>query len=137
MSSVSRLGFLESLGYLFSYKSSQKVCHSFWATFERKNCSSLIFGLFCTLFGYCLSSIWSSVTRLGDLLDFGQLYKAFGNNKFAQISHILRNFCKGVKMYHFWATFIDIWRFLSGHTGPRSTPPRSLTFFAFLALPYN
>ena len=26
------------------------------------------------------------------------------------------NFCKGVKIIHFWATFIDIWRFLSGHT---------------------
>ena len=29
-----------------------------------------------------------SVTRLGDLLEFGQLFKAFGNNKFAEISHI-------------------------------------------------
>ena len=34
----------------------------------------------------------TSVTRLGDLLDFGQVFKAFGNNKFAQISHILRQF---------------------------------------------
>ena len=33
-----------------------------------------------------------SVTRLGDLLDFGQLFKAFGNKKFAQIYHILRQF---------------------------------------------
>ena len=33
-----------------------------------------------------------SMTRLGDLLDFGQIFKAFGNNKFAQISHILRQF---------------------------------------------
>ena len=33
-----------------------------------------------------------SVTRLGDLLDFGQLFKAFSNNYFAQISHILRHF---------------------------------------------
>ena len=33
-----------------------------------------------------------SVTRLGELLDFGQLFKAFGTNKFAQISHILRQF---------------------------------------------
>ena len=33
-----------------------------------------------------------SVTRLGDLLDFGQVFKAFGNNIFAQISHILRHF---------------------------------------------
>ena len=28
----------------------------------------------------------------------------------------LRIFCKGVKIYHFWASFIDIWRFFSGHT---------------------
>ena len=28
-----------------------------------------------------------SVTRLGDLLDFGQLFKAFGNNQYAQISY--------------------------------------------------
>ena len=33
-----------------------------------------------------------SVTRLGDLLDFGQLFKGFGNNYFAQILHILRQF---------------------------------------------
>ena len=34
----------------------------------------------------------SSVTRYGDLLDLGQLFKAFGKNKFAQIAHILRQF---------------------------------------------
>ena len=33
-----------------------------------------------------------SVTRSGDLLDFWQLFKAFGNNQFAQIFHILREF---------------------------------------------
>ena len=33
-----------------------------------------------------------SVTRLGNLLDFGQVLKAFGNNSFAQISHIVRQF---------------------------------------------
>ena len=33
-----------------------------------------------------------SVTRLGDLLDFGQLFKAFGNNLYLQLSHILRHF---------------------------------------------
>ena len=41
------------------------------------------------------------MTRLGDLLDFGQIFKAFGNNTFAQISNILGNFFKGVKIYHF------------------------------------
>ena len=35
------------------------------------------------------SSVAHSVTRLGDLLDFGQVFKAFGSNLFAQISHIL------------------------------------------------
>ena len=40
-------------------------------------------------FFICLAS---SVTRLGDFLDFGQLFKAFGSNWFAQISYILRQF---------------------------------------------
>ena len=33
-----------------------------------------------------------SVTRLKDLLHFGQLFKACGNNYFAQIAHIFRQF---------------------------------------------
>ena len=27
----------------------------------------------------------------------------------------LGNFCKGVKIHHFWATFIEIWRFFWSH----------------------
>ena len=42
----------------------------------------------------------TSVTRLGDLLHFGQLFKTCGNNYFAQIAYILGNFCKGVKIFH-------------------------------------
>ena len=34
----------------------------------------------------------SSVTRLGDFLHFGQPFKAFDNNNFAQISYILSQF---------------------------------------------
>ena len=49
----------------------------------------------------------TSVTRLGDFLHFGQLFKAFGYNYFAQII--------------FGATLIDIWRFLSGHTASDCT----------------
>ena len=30
--------------------------------------------------------------QLGDLLHFGQLFKACGNNYFAQIAHVLGNF---------------------------------------------
>ena len=42
------------------------------------------------------------VPFVADLLDFGQILKAFGNNYFAQISHILGQFFKkGVKIYHF------------------------------------
>ena len=41
-----------------------------------------------------------SVTRLADLLHFGQLFKACGNNYFAQIAHIFRE-VKGVKILHF------------------------------------
>ena len=39
-----------------------------------------------------LVKLETSVTRLGGLLDFVQLFKAFGNNYFAQILHILRQF---------------------------------------------
>ena len=68
-----------------------------------------------------------SVTSLGDLLDFGQLFKAFGNNIFVQVSYIptfLGNFCKGVKIFNIFETFIDIWRFFTGHTA-------SLIFFPY------
>ena len=47
------------------------------------------------------SSCITSVTRLGDLLHFGQLFKACGNNYFALIVHILGNLCKVVKIFHF------------------------------------
>ena len=71
-------------------------------------------------------SMLSSVYRLGDLLNFGQLFKASGSNYFAQISLILRLFlyrCQNLSFFkwnHFWPTFIDIWQFFSGHTGYNS-----------------
>ena len=40
--------------------------------------------------------IANNVTRLVNLLDFGQLFKAFGHNYFAQISYILRQFLEKV-----------------------------------------
>ena len=42
----------------------------------------------------------SSVTRLGDLLDFEQLFKAFGNNYFAQ------------NILHSWAIFVKVTKVL-------------------------
>ena len=41
----------------------------------------------------------SSVTGLDDLLHFGQLFKAYENNYFAQIDHIWGNFCMGIKIF--------------------------------------
>ena len=61
-----------------------------------------------------------SVTRLGDLLHFGSLFKVCGKNYFA---HILGYFCNVSKYFiflvkSFWGNiFIDIWRPLTGHTG--------------------
>ena len=52
---------------------------------------------------FCLSS---SGTRLGDLLHFGQFFKACGNNYFAQFAHIISNFCKGVEIFHFYSEII-------------------------------
>ena len=46
----------------------------------------------------------NSVTRLGDLLHFGQLYKACGNNYLAQSCAL--SLCKGVKIYHFSSEII-------------------------------
>ena len=46
------------------------------------------------------------VTRLGDLLLFGQLFQAYGSNYFAQIAHILGKFCKGFKNFLFSSEII-------------------------------
>ena len=47
-----------------------------------------------------------SVTRLGDLLDFGQVFKALGKINLAKSPTFLGNFCKGVKIYHFSSEII-------------------------------
>ena len=64
----------------------------------------------------------SSVTRLGDFLNFWQIFKAFGSNNIAQITHICRQFFVKVSKYlislvkSFLGNFIDIWRLFTGHT---------------------
>ena len=72
-----------------------------FAKFDRK-----IFSLLKVAF-----EVATSVTRLGDLLDFGQLLKAFGSNYFAQISHILGQ-VKPPLSYFYRQLAI-----FSGHTG--------------------
>ena len=46
----------------------------------------------------------------------GNFYKPLATIILPKSATFLANFCKGVKIYHFWATFIDNWRFFSGHT---------------------
>ena len=60
----------------------------------------------------------SSVTRFGNLLHFGQLFKAWGNNYFAQIANFVRLSKSFIfPLESFGATFIDIWRLYIGHNG--------------------
>ena len=47
-----------------------------------------------------------SVTRLGDLFDFGQVFKALATINFPKSPTFLGNFCKGVKIYHFSSEII-------------------------------
>ena len=49
----------------------------------------------------------TSVTRLGNLLHVGQLFKAFGNNYFAQIVHIIRHFFSEIIFGQLLYTFGD------------------------------
>ena len=48
----------------------------------------------------------ASVTRLGDLLDYGQLLKPLATIILPKSHKFLGNFCKGVKMYHFSSEII-------------------------------
>ena len=52
------------------------------------------------------TEVVGSLTRLGDLLDFGQLFKAFGDNYFAKSFTFLGIFCKGVKIFNFFSEII-------------------------------
>ena len=65
-----------------------------------------------------MEKVGSSVTRLGDLLHFEQLFKACGNNYFTQIAHISVNFCKGFEIFHF-SNEIIFGRLFTGHTAAR------------------
>ena len=56
----------------------------------------------------CLTNA-GSVTRLGDLLNFGPLFKSLCN-------YYLPKSLSDFQWNHFWATFIDIWRLFPGHT---------------------
>ena len=53
-----------------------------------------------------LTWLLSSVTRLGDLLDFGQVLKPLVTINLPKSPTFLCNFCKGIKIYHFSSEII-------------------------------
>ena len=50
---------------------------------------------------FCYLSIMTSVTRLCDLLDFGQLFNALATINLPKSPTLLGNICKGIKIFHF------------------------------------
>ena len=63
-----------------------------------------------------------SVTRLGDFLEFGQLFKALATINLPKLPTFLGNFCKGVKIFNFssgiiFGNFYGNLAIFSGHTG--------------------
>ena len=64
-------------------------------------CPSVPLSLILTLKYVSIWSILTSVTRLGNLLAFGQLLKPLATINFPKSLTFLGNFCKGVKIYHF------------------------------------
>ena len=62
------------------------------------------------------SLLASSVTRLGNLLDFGQVLKHVATNNLPKSPTVLGNFCKGVKIYPISSEIIF------GHTAVVSEP---------------
>ena len=82
------------------------------------------------------SCFTTSVTRLGNLLDFGHLFKAFGNLFLPKSPTFSGNFCKGFKIFNLsseiiWATFIDIWHLFTGHTGSDAHEMPDIANFIF------
>ena len=68
-----------------------RLCEHNWLK-DRNSKLSLKFGSLDIIFVVVVS-----VTRLGDLLQFGQLFKASGDNYSDQIAHIVDNF---VEIFH-------------------------------------
>ena len=52
------------------------------------------------------TSVGTSVIRLGDLLDFGQHFKALATINLPKYPKFLGNFCKGVKFFNFSSEII-------------------------------
>ena len=64
---------------------------------------------------------WSVCTDWAIFCSLGNHSKPVATIILSILPTLLGNFCKGIKIIHFpvksfWATLIDIWRFISGHT---------------------
>ena len=93
----------------FEFRSRAIVHGMHFSSFE----NFLLFRIAFTFSGVSLcvsyTSIWwrsrkcrfCRVTRLGNLLHFGQLFKACGINYFEKLPTSWGNYCKGVKIFHF------------------------------------
>ena len=80
-----------------------------------------------------LIGVTDSVTRLGNLLDFGQLFKACGDNYFAKIAHIFRQFLGIFLVKSFLGNFYrHLAKFYWSHLSralPTLTPSRNMNVF--------
>ena len=70
-----------------------------------------------------LSQTLFSVIRLGDFLTLRNFLRPLATINLPESSTFSGNFYKGGKIILLWATFIDIWQFLSGHTGAIQPSP--------------
>ena len=69
----------------------QKCCQDKWTSTFKYHIYLYFFKIFPNV--HVMEKLFTlRVNRLGDLLDLGQLFTAFGTNYFAQISYILKQF---------------------------------------------
>ena len=53
-----------------------------------------------------MNSLITNVTRISNILDFGQLFKPLAAINLPKSSTFVGNFCKGVQIYHFSSEII-------------------------------
>ena len=75
--------------------SSEKVDHILGTS--NLSLPGLVLDSSMTFFVFCVTSI--QCDQIGQFIAIWELFRACGNNYFAQIGHILGNFCKGVEIH--------------------------------------
>ena len=82
-------------------------------TFDSRHFDSWPCCLHFTWFSHYPPAVWSYWAIYWTLGNFG---KPLATINLPKSPTFFGKFCKGVKIYYFLATFIDIWRFFSGQT---------------------